>query len=594
MNDIITNEIDKCVGCNRCLRVCPIDEANITTRVDGTTKIKVDGENCIVCGACLPACHHGSRGYIDDTERFFEDLRNGVPISMMAAPSMKTNFEDWGRLLSWLRKMGVRNIYDVSFGADICVWGHIRYLQKYGLKTMITQPCPSIVRYILRHRVELVKYLSPVHSPMLCAAIYMSKYEKINTRIAALSPCISKKREFQVAGVVEYNVTIAKLKEYIKSHNIVLPMEQSGFDGYDAGLGSLFPMPGGLKENVEFYLGKSVRIDKAEGPQTVYKLLDEYANQPESRLPVIFDVLNCQEGCNIGTGVGEELSVFDVNTKMDNARQKSMNANRKLYLDELYEKFDETLKLEDFLETYKPALVDHIRITQADIEDAFVALNKFDETERTFDCGACGCDSCYEMAQKIAKGVNTPENCVERARHIIQEEQKKSGELQGKNLSNLEVILSDTTRIKEMTETIVSNIDDITEAIFEYNSMIRNIEKIAMQVNIIALNASIEAARAGRHGKAFNVVAEEIRALALSSSNSAQQTNAASEKAADAINAVNDMIGKISANVNASYDNINSITENTKILLKHDGNNTVSEVSEICDNGGIDSNYSAV
>jgi len=407
----------------------------------------------------------------------------------------------------------------------------------------------------------------------------MSKYEKIGTRIAAISPCIAKKREFINTDIVDYNITIIKLNKYIEDHNIVFPAEPSGFDGFNTGLGSLFPMPGGLKENVEYYLGKSVRIDKSEGPQIVYKHLDEYALQDESKLPVLFDVLNCQEGCNQGTGIGVEHSIFELNTKMDAARQKSIKSDRKEYLDILFRKFDETLNLDDFLRLYKSPRIEPIRITDADIEAAFISLGKFDIKERTFDCGACGCDSCYEMAVKVAKGVNTPLGCVEKARHDTIDQQMESNEIQKKNLNNLETILSDTTRIKEMTEAIVLNIDDITDAIFEYNAMIRNIEKIALQVNIIALNASIEAARAGRHGRAFNVVAEEIRALAQSSSSSAQQTNAASKKAAEAIGSVNDMIVKISDNVNASYDNIASITQNTKILLKHEDSDYAEEIN---------------
>jgi len=405
----------------------------------------------------------------------------------------------------------------------------------------------------------------------------MEKYEKVGTRIAAISPCIAKKREFQFAGTVDYNVTIDKLRKYIADHNIVYPNEESGFDGYEAGLGSLFPMPGGLKENVEFYLGKGIRIDKTEGPMNVYETLDEYARQPESKLPIIFDVLNCLEGCNLGTGIGEQKSVFEINTMMDKARQISMHGDRRQYLDELFNKFDEVLVLEDFLETYKNMQITPITVTQQDLEEAFALMGKFDDVERTFDCGACGCDSCFEMAQKVAKGVNTHLNCVEKARHDIHKWQEESVTLQGTNLNNLETIMADTARIKDMTENIIANIDDITEAISEYNLMIRNIEKIAMQVNIIALNASIEAARAGRHGKAFNVVAEEIRALAQNSSSSAQQTNAASEKASSAIVAVNDMIVKISENVNASYENITAITENTQKILKQDSETVIEE-----------------
>jgi len=570
MDSIITNILEKCVGCNRCLRVCPVDEANITTRVDGKVLVEIDSDKCIVCGACLTACHHGSREYIDDTERFFEDLESGVPISVMAAPATKTNFSDWGRLLAWLRLAGVRKIFDVSLGADICVWGHIRYFQNHGVRPLITQPCPAIVRNILRHRVELVKYLSPLHSPMLCAAIYMQKYEKIDTKIAAISPCIAKKREFHVTGLVDYNITIEKLQNYIEGHNIAFPEERGGFDSYESGLGSLFPMPGGLKENIEYYLGKSIRVDKAEGPQSVYKALDEYAYQPETKLPVLFDVLNCLEGCNKGTGVRDCKSIFEINSMMDRARQETLKPERRQYLDDLFKRFDDELELEDFFAAYKAKPTVSIRITEEDTDKAFAALGKLDEESRRFDCGACGCDSCLEMAIKVAKGVNTSENCVEKARYDIHKEQAESIALQTSNLGNIETILSDSTRIKEMTENIVQSIDEITDAIFVYNSMIRDIEKIALQVNIIALNASIEAARAGKHGKAFNVVAEEIRELAQSSSHSAQRTSEASKKATDAINSVNEQVVKISENVNASYENIASIADNTKKILKQD------------------------
>ena len=587
MRSVIINEIDKCTGCNRCLRVCPVDEANTTIERDDKILIEVDNSKCIACGACLTACHHGSRSYEDDTEQFFADLRSGVPISLMTAPATKSNFDEWGRMLSWLRKEGVRNIYDVSLGADLCVWGHVRYIQKYGPRPIITQPCPSIVSYIVRHKNELLKYLSPVHSPIGSLAVFMRKYEGINTKLAAITPCVAKRLEFESTGLVDYNITIKNLYDYIERHHIVFPEDSSGFDGFKAGLGSLFPMPGGLKENIEYYLGKKIRIDKSEGPEIVYRMLDEYSHQPESRLPVVFDVLNCGEGCNLGTGTKGDRSIFEINTSMDRERQASIREGHEQYLDDLYKKFDEMLSLDDFLRTYTAAPVQNIRITHDDIERAFVALGKFDEYARDFNCGSCGCDTCLEMAQKVAKGVNTVGNCVVKARHDIQKEQGESISLQTTNLNNIETILADTTLIKDMTANIVSDIDDITEAISVYNTMIRDIEKIAMQVNIIALNASIEAARAGRHGKAFNVVAEEIRTLAQSSSNSAQQTNEASEKATEAINSVNAMVMKISENVNASYENIAAITENTKKMLGQEVETPDESAADVEGNGEV-------
>ena len=564
MRTLIHNTVENCTGCNRCVRVCPIEEANPTYERDGRIIVEADSKKCIACGQCIDACHHGARQYSDDTERFFDSLYAGTPISMFAAPAMKTNFGQWGSLLTWLRKMGVRKIYDVSLGADICTWAHIRHIQKNGARPLISQPCPAIVNYILMHRNELMKHLSPVHSPMLCTAIYMKKYEQVSTEIAALSPCIAKTHEFEDTGLVEYNVTFKNLSDYIERNNITLPNTQSGFDSFDAGLGTLYPMPGGLKECVEHYLGKAIRIEKSEGTQMVYKALDLYSAKPESKLPVIFDVLNCMEGCNIGTGCSHDgKDIFDIKSTMSEYREAYIGEEKEKYLDGLFSEFGKKLRLADFLRIYVPKPVYPVKATEEKIEVAFTELGKTDSALRQYDCGACGCDSCYDMAVRIAKGINTPKNCIEKMHQDVMRDHDEAKA----NMGHFEIVLKDTQNIKSLTEEIVIKTEEIGEVILSYNTMIGDIEKIAMSVGIIALNASVEAARLGVHGKAFAVVADEIKKLAQRSDVSAKRTKDASQKAASAVTSITTLVTEISKNVNDSYGRINVVVESSRKIL---------------------------
>ncbi len=74
---------------------------------------------------------------------------------------------------------------------------HIRWIQKYSPGPIISQLCPAIVNYITMHKTELIPRHSPVHSPMLCAAIFMKKYMHVEGSLASLSPCIKKQMSSQ-------------------------------------------------------------------------------------------------------------------------------------------------------------------------------------------------------------------------------------------------------------------------------------------------------------------------------------------------------------------------------------------------------------
>jgi iron only hydrogenase large subunit-like protein len=570
MRALISNDIEKCIGCNLCIRVCPVEEANIAFKDDaGLMKVRIDSRKCIACGACIHACTHDSRNYIDDTERFFDDLRKGTPISMICAPASRANLEEWERVLALLRKMGVKKIYDVSLGADICVWGHIRYIQKNAPGPLITQPCPAIVDYIQLHRNELLPYLSPVQSPMLCAAIYMKRYQGITDKIAAISPCIAKSSEFeQTSEIVSYNVTFAKLADYIKERGLELPLQGSGYDHADSGLGTIFSMPGGLKENVEFILGKNLRIDKSEGQNVVYKALDVFCREDKKNLPAIFDVLNCPEGCNLGTGCRHERTIFEINAAMEEARKNAFKNRDREFFDQMYETFDKTLRLPDFLRRYRSKPVHSIPVRDEMVEEAFLELGKDDDISRKFDCGACGSASCHGMALKITKKVNIADNCIQKVHGDTSREHDALLKWQTASAVRVKSFGEDITDIRALSGKIVSNVGGLDNLISLYDTMANNVMKIAASINMIALNASIEAARAGEAGRGFAVVAEEVRKLAERTTSATEEITKTSADAKKSLGDISSMVGSIDVAIGRSQERVQSMAAGMQDILK--------------------------
>jgi len=389
----------------------------------GSIRVKIDHDMCIACGRCISACKHEARFYSDDTERFIADLKSGVSVSLIAAPSIRTNIPEYKRLFTYLKQLGVKKIFDVSLGADICIWGHVRHIEKNPQSRLITQPCPVIVAYCEMYRHDLLKWLSPIHSPMACVSVYMKEYLGIKDRIAAVSPCIAKSIEFKDTGLADYNITFAKLLEYIESKNIKLPESETDFDHDESGLGSLFALPGGLKENIDFFTKGSLFITKAEG-FSVYEKLNEYADTSESLLPDVYDVLNCEEGCNIGPATTHEKSVFDIEKTMNDIRKRALENEKKEHYQAVYEEYDKKFDISLFTRVYKPVDLDIPTIADTDIEAAFEMLGKDNYEKQNVDCSACGSATCHDMARKIALSVNIPINCIVKSMEDAKTERK--------------------------------------------------------------------------------------------------------------------------------------------------------------------------
>lgn len=629
---IIQVDKEKCVGCNACVRACPVGDANIAKMdEEGNLRILIDDEKCIKCGACIHACSHGSRSFQDDIGIFLEDLKNGTEIAMIAAPSIKVAFDgNWRHALQWLRNQGVQKIYDVSYGADICTWAHLRYLQKHPGEKVISQPCAAVVNYILRHRQELIPRLSPIHSPMLCLAVYMKKVLGFKGKIAAISPCIAKIDEFHETGLIDYNVTMDHLKKYFDEQGVDLPQikiySEFEFDEYQGLEGAIYPRPGGLMSNLLLH-EPAMNVITSEGTNKLYRELDEYMSQDEKCLPDVFDVLNCETGCNGGPAIGVDYQRFAMNDIMHDVelhahkrRKAETKKTRKGYEDKQFAEFDKKLVLEDYIRKYSPRQVEKVSVSEEQIEKAFAVLGKQTEVEKNFDCHACGYSSCREMAVALARGINEKENCHQYMMNSIRKERQRVNEVNeevlamnkelmdifGELTQNIEKVKKQANMIwesgqsssKEMTSVaehmselnelnhnIADSMQDINANVERYNLMTQDVESIAGKINLLSLNAAIEAARAGDAGRGFSVVATNIRDLSENSKEavgSAKENDEGIHRAIDSINGIiqnfNDEIKGLVQSVDAAVENVNQSSDNSNEIQS-----SMLEVSRIAE-----------
>ncbi|MCI9351680.1 MAG: 4Fe-4S binding protein [Lawsonibacter sp.] len=289
----IVRDPTKCILCGDCVRVCSenigmniIDFAHRGYNMQVTPAFgrKMSETKCISCGQCSAVCPTGAitvynqigpawRAIHDPKKRVVVQIAPAVRVAVGEAFGLEPGQNALDQLVSALKLMGVDEVYDTTFGADLTTVEEgtefLQRLEKGGPFPMFTSCCPAWVKYLENENPKYLKHISTCKSPMeMFAAVLRDKYRKLDeedgrtTYHIAVMPCTAKKMEaarpeFRLedgAPAVDLVLTTREIVKMVQESGIHLTeLEYESPDlpfGLGSGSGTIYGTTGGVAEAV--------------------------------------------------------------------------------------------------------------------------------------------------------------------------------------------------------------------------------------------------------------------------------------------------------------------------------------------------------
>ena len=291
----IFRDPNKCILCGDCVRVCEeLQGQGILNYAHRGSELqvmpafdrKLADTKCVGCGQCAAVCTTGAitvKNQIGQAWQALHDPKNRVVVQI--APAVRVALgEEFGlpagenvmdRLVKALKLMGVEEVYDTDFAADMTTISEsqefLERLKAGGPFPMFTSCCPAWVKYLELNDPKYLRNISSCKSPMeMFAAVLRDKYQAKDaadgrrTYHMAIMPCTAKKMEAARAEFtrdgqpdVDLVITTRELVDMIREAGIQLTELEPEAPDLPFGLGSgaavIYGVTGGGAEAVVRY-----------------------------------------------------------------------------------------------------------------------------------------------------------------------------------------------------------------------------------------------------------------------------------------------------------------------------------------------------
>ncbi|MFZ2323994.1 MAG: NADH-dependent [FeFe] hydrogenase, group A6 [Ignavibacteriaceae bacterium] len=280
----------KCILCGRCVRVChevqKVGAIDFTKR--GFSSIVTTPYNkglnvsdCILCGQCILVCPTAAlrekssvkevaNAIYSKKKYCIAQIAPAVRASLGEEYNMPLGTDVTGLLVTGLRRLGFKKVFDTNFAADLTIMEEatelISRVQNGGSLPMFTSCCPGWVKYVEMNRPEILDHVSSCKSPHeMEGAVLKTYYAKkmgIDPKdiyVVSIMPCTVKKYESDRAELSEQSMpdvdAVLTTRELVRFFRIAgidfNDLPESDFDnplGESTGAAAIFGTSGGVME----------------------------------------------------------------------------------------------------------------------------------------------------------------------------------------------------------------------------------------------------------------------------------------------------------------------------------------------------------